>query len=179
MSDLDNSEMTILVADDQEPNRELLFALLTAEGYRVLCAEDGELALRTIKDIPIDLAILDVVMPKQTGFAVCQLTKSAPETCLIPIVLVTGLNSSDDRGNGAMGGADDFLTKPVNKYELLARVRSLLKLKQFTDDLDNADTVLSSLALSIEAKDPYTEGHGDRLSECFVALAEKLGSAQG
>ena len=175
MSDLDNSEMTILVADDQEPNRELLFALLTAEGYRVVCAEDGELALRTIKDIPIDLAILDVVMPKQTGFAVCQLTKSAPETCLIPIVLVTGLNSSDDRVNGAMCGADDFLTKPVNKYELLARVRSLLKLKQFTDDLDNADTVLSSLALSIEAKDPYTEGHCDRLSKYSVALGEKLG----
>jgi putative two-component system response regulator len=178
MSDLDNSEMTILVADDQEPNRELLFALLTAEGYRVVCAEDGELALRTIKDIPIDLAILDVVMPKQTGFAVCQLTKSAPETCLIPIVLVTGLNSSDDRVNGAMCGADDFLTKPVNKYELLARVRSLLKLKQFTDDLDNADTVLSSLALSIEAKDPYTEGHCDRLSKYSVALGEKLGLSE-
>ena len=74
-----------------------------------------------------------------------------------------------------MCGADDFLSKPVNKQELLARVHSLLKLKQFTNDLDNAETVLSSLALSIEAKDPYTEGHCDRLAKYSVALGEKLG----
>lgn len=175
MLDFDNSAMTILVADDQESNRELLSTLLTAEGYRVVCAEDGDVALSLIRDRHVDLALLDVVMPKRTGFTVCQLIKSVPETCLIPIVLVTGLDTTGDRVDGAMCGADDFLIKPVNKYELLARVHSLLKLKQFTNELDNAETVLSSLALSIEAKDPYTEGHCDRLAKYSVALGAKLG----
>jgi putative two-component system response regulator len=88
------------------------------------------------------------------------------------------LNSEADRIHGIMCGADDFLNKPVNKHELLARVHSLLRLKQFTDELDNAETVLFSLALSIEAKDPYTEGHCDRLSKYSVALAEKLGLSE-
>src|ERR1700719_3005345 len=149
--------MTILVADDQEPNRELLSALLTAEGYQVICAEDGDEALRLIRSQEIDLALLDVVMPRRPGYTVCQITKSVPETRMIPIVLVTGLNRPDDRVDGAECGADEFLSKPVNnKRELLARVHSLLRLKQFTDELDNAKTVLFSLALSIEAKDPYT-----------------------
>jgi putative two-component system response regulator len=174
MPNFQNSSMTILVADDQEPNRELLSALLTAEGYRVICAEDGEQALSLIKSQKVDLALLDVVMPRQTGFTVCQIAKSAPETCLIPIVLVTGLDNPDDRLHGVMCGADDFLGKPVNKHELLARVHSLVRLKQFTDEMDNAEAVLFSLALTIEAKDPYTEGHCDRLSKYSVAMGERL-----
>ena len=90
-------------------------------------------------------------------------------------MLVTGLTDSGDRIQGIEAGADDFLGKPVNKEELLTRVRSLLRLKQFTDELENAETVLFSLALSIEAKDPYTEGHCGRLSKYFVALAKRLG----
>ncbi|MEY2607485.1 MAG: cyclic di-GMP phosphodiesterase [Verrucomicrobiota bacterium] len=174
MQDFDNSSMTILVADDQEPNRELLSALLTAEGYQVICAEDGDQALSLIRSQEIDLALLDVVMPRRTGFTVCQITKSDPETRMIPIVLVTGLNRPDDRVDGAVCGADDFLSKPVNKRELLARVHSLLRLKQYTDELDNAETVLFSLALSIEAKDPYTGGHCDRLSNYSMKVAERL-----
>ena len=126
----------------------------------------------------IDLALLDVVMPRQTGFEVCQGMKSKPskpETRLITVILLTSLNSDADRIHGIMCGADDFLNKPVNRQELLARANSLLRLKQFTDELDNAETVLFSLALSIEAKDPYTEGHCDRLSRYSVALGEKLG----
>src|ERR1700730_7105362 len=166
--------MTILVADDQESNRELLSALLTAEGYQVICAGDGDEALSLIRSQEIDLALLDVVMPRRTGFTVCQITKSAPETRLIPIVLVTALDRPDDRVDGALCGADDFLSKPVNKNELLARVHSLLRLKQFTDELDNIETVLFSLALSIEAKDPCTEGHCNRLSTYCIRLAERL-----
>ena len=168
-------EGIILVADDNQANRELLSALLRAEGYQVVCAADGQQALDRADSDSIDLALLDVVMPRRTGFEVCLAMKSKPETRLIPVVLITSLNSDDDRIRGIMCGADDFLSKPVNKHELLARVHSLLRLKQFTDELDNAEAVLFSLALSIEAKDPYTEGHCDRLSKYSVALGEKLG----
>src|SRR5207244_1531008 len=126
----------------------------------------------------IDLALLDVMMPRRTGFEVCRAVKSNRETRLIPVVLVTGLTDSGDRIKGIECGADDFLGKPFNKEELLARVRSLVRLKQFTDELESAETVLFSLALSIEAKDPYTEGHCDRLSKYSVALAAR-GAAPG
>jgi putative two-component system response regulator len=164
----------VLVADDNEANRELLSALLNAEGYQVICVADGQQALARVSSDSIDLALLDVVMPRPTGFEVCQAMKSKPETLLIPVILLTSLNSDDDRIHGILCGADDFLNKPVNKPELLARVRSLLRLKQYTDELDNVEMVLFSLALTIEAKDPYTEGHCDRLSKYSVALGEKL-----
>jgi putative two-component system response regulator len=169
---------TILVADDNEANRDLLCELLSAEGYRVICAADGQQALKQVDGDSIDLALVDVVMPRPTGFEVCQAMKSKPETRLIPVVLLTSLNSDADRIHGLMCGADDFLSKPVNRQELLARVHSLLRLKQFTDELDNAETVLFSLALTIEAKDPYTEGHCDRLSKYSVALGDKLGLSE-
>jgi putative two-component system response regulator len=168
----------ILVADDNEANRELVSELLTAEGYQVVCAADGQHARQAVDNGSIDIALLDVVMPRPTGFELCQAMKSKPETRLIPVILLTSLNSEADRIHGIMCGADDFLNKPVNKHELLARVHSLLRSKQFTDELDNAETVLFSLALSIEAKDPYTEGHCDRLSKYSVALGEKLGLPQ-
>ena len=168
-------EGIILVADDNEANRELLSALLSAEGYQVVCAADGQQALDRLHSDSIDLALLDVLMPRRTGFEACLAMKAKPETRLIPVVLLTSLNSEDDRIRGIMCGADDFLSRPVNKHELLARVHSLLRLKQFTDELDNAEAVLFSLALSIEAKDPYTEGHCDRLAKYSVALGEKLG----
>src|SRR5712691_4518219 len=168
----------ILVADDNEPNRDLLSELLSAEGYKVVAAADGQQAQRAVDSDSIDLALLDVVMPRPSGFELCQAMKAKRETRLIPVVLLTSLNSDADRVHGIMCGADDFLNKPVNKQELLARVHSLLRLKHFTDELDNAETVLFSLALNIEAKDPYTEGHCDRLSKYSVALAEKLGLPQ-
>jgi cyclic di-GMP phosphodiesterase len=174
MSALERHKGIILVADDNELNRELLSSLLGQEGYQVICVADGQEALERVNAGSVDLALLDVVMPRKTGFDTCLIIKSKPETRLIPVVLLTSLASDDDRIRGIMCGADDFLTKPVNKHELLARVHSLLRLKQFTDELDNAESVLFSLALSIEAKDPYTEGHCDRLSKYSVAVADKL-----
>ncbi|MGH9712821.1 MAG: HD-GYP domain-containing protein [Candidatus Acidiferrales bacterium] len=165
----------ILVADDDEANRDLLSGILAGEGYSVICVKDGEEALQAIHDDSVDLALLDVMMPGKTGFSACLAIKSRPETRFIPVVLVTGLTSSDDRIQGIMCGADDFLNKPINKHELLARVRSLLRMKEFTDELESAETVLFSLALSIEAKDRYTQGHCDRLSKYSVAVAERLG----
>lgn len=175
MVELQGRRGTVLVADDNEGARDLLHDLLSDEGYRVVCATDGEEALDLIRREKIGLALLDVMMPHRTGFAVCRAVKANPETRLIPVVLVTQLDNRDDRIQGIESGADDFLNKPVNKEELLARVRSLLKLKEFTDELEHAGTVLFSLALSIEAKDPYTEGHCERLSQYSVALARRLG----
>jgi putative two-component system response regulator len=169
---------TILVADDNESNLELLSDILIGEGYKVICAADGEQALHEIDSRKIDLALLDVMMPGKTGFDVCQSIKSRPETRFIPVVLVTGLTSVDERIRGIRSGADDFLSKPVNSQELLARTRSLLRLKEYTDELENAETVLFSLALSIEAKDPYTKGHCDRLSSYSEAMGQRLGLPQ-
>jgi putative two-component system response regulator len=166
---------TILVADDNEMNRELLADILVAEGYKVVCVEDGDQAIHEINNRDLDLALLDVVMPGKTGFDVCHTIKSRPETRFIPVVLVTGLTSVDERIRGIRAGADDFLSKPVNSQELLARTRSLLRLKEYTDELENAETVLFSLALSIEAKDSYTKGHCDRLSAYSEALGQRLG----
>ena len=166
---------TILVADDDGNYRGLLGELLKEQGYHVASAKDGEDALEIVKSQPIDLALVDVMMPRRSGFSVCRALKSKPETRLIPLVLVTGLDSTEDHIRGIECGADDFLNKPVQKAELLARVRSLLKLKQFTDELEYSEVVINSLALSIEAKDPYTEGHCERLSKYSVSLAQRVG----
>ena len=166
---------TILVADDSEQSRELLRHLLVSEGYRVIDVADGLRALAAIREQPVDLIILDVLMPGKSGLEVCQAVKSQAETRLIPVVLITGLADGEDRIRGIVCGADDFLTKPFRREELLARVRSLVRLKRFTDDLESAETVLCSLARSIEAKDPYTVGHCDRLAQYSVALAARIG----
>ena len=170
-----SEQPVILVADDTDLNRELLTSILTSEGYKVIEAEDGNQALDEIRKHKIDLVLLDVLMPGKTGFEVCRILKSRRETMLIPVVLVTGLTQIDDRIQGINNGADDFLSKPVNRQELLARTRSLLRLKEYTDALDNAESVLFSLALTIEAKDPCTKGHCDRLSAYSMALAKHLG----
>ena len=169
---------TVLVADYSEDNRELLCHLLRTHGYRVVSVADGSEALAAFEREPIDIALLDVMMPRQTGFSVCRTVKSQDETRLIPVVLVTGMARAEDRLQGIESGADDFLHKPVRKEELLARVKSLVRLKRYTDELESAEMVLCTLARSIEAKDPYTEGHCDRLSHYSVALAEQLGLPQ-
>lgn len=175
MLTFDVKKARILIADDVEAYRELLKDLLEEEGFDVVCAQDGNEALTHLQKDSFDLALLDVMMPGRTGFSVCRTLKSDPKTFLIPVVLVTGLDNLDDKIQGIECGADDFLSKPTNRHELIARARSLLKLKKFTDELENAATVLSSLALSVEAKDPYTEGHCARLSKYSVQLAKQLG----
>jgi putative two-component system response regulator len=165
----------ILVADDEPPNRELLQELLSAQGFNVTTAADGPSALELLASTNIDLVLLDVMMPHQTGFSVCQQIKSNPETYLVPVVLITSLSDKQDRLEGIKAGADDFLTRPVDPSELLARVRSLVTLKWRTDELERAESVLFSLARSIESKDPYTHGHCERLAEESVRLAERVG----
>jgi putative two-component system response regulator len=165
---------TILVADDQASNRELLEELLTAEGFKVASVSNGAAALEQLSLAPIDLVLLDVMMPQLTGFQACEKIKSNPDTYLIPVILITALSDKQDRIEGIKSGADDFLTRPVDRTELLARVRSLLKLKLRTDELERAESVLFTLAQSIEGKDPYTHGHCERLAEYSARLGEQL-----
>src|SRR5258708_4861767 len=171
MSYSEVSTARILVADDEAGNRKMLADMLRREGHTVLLAADGDEAMRLFADEEVDLVLLDVMMPGHTGYSVCRAIKKKFETRLVPVVLITGLANAGDRILGIEAGADDFLSKPINREELGARVRSLLRLKEFTDELESAETVLFSLAASIEAKDAYTEGHCDRLSKYSVALA--------
>jgi putative two-component system response regulator len=165
---------TILVADDHGPNRILFEEMLTAAGFCVSTASDGASALRIFESARPDLVLLDVMMPHPHGFEVCERIKSNKNTCLTPVILITALSNTEDRVRGITAGADDFLTKPVDRSELLARVRSLLKLKAHTDELERAESVLFALAHSIEGKDPYTQDHCARLSDYASRLGEHL-----
>ena len=165
----------ILIVDDESAARWALETLLRREGFEVRDASSGERALEECAAFCPDLILLDILMPGLNGFEVCRRIKATPETRLTPVVLITGLSDTHDRIEGINAGADDFLSKPIDMNELLARTRSLLRIKQVTDELESAEVVLESLALSIEARDPYTRGHCDRLAEMSVGLGLRLG----
>jgi putative two-component system response regulator len=169
---------TILVADDEASNRELLEELLTTQGFRVVTVADGSEILFQLGRVPTDLVLLDVMMPRMSGFEVCRAIKASPDTYLIPVILITALSGKEDRIEGIRAGADDFLSRPLDRTELIARVRSLLKLKQRTDELERAESVLFSLARSIEGKDPYTHGHCERLARYSACLGTHLELAE-
>jgi len=166
---------SILVVDDNLLNAELLRELLTGRGYQVTAVQTAADAGVEIRREPPDLILLDVVMPGKSGYELCRELKEDSKTRLIPIVMITGLSARQDRIAGIEAGADDFLIKPINPEELFARVGSLLKLKEFTDELETAESVLCTLGLSVEARDPYTEGHCDRLSRDAADLGRHLG----
>ena len=144
-------------------------------GYEVLTATNGELALQSVARDRPDLVLLDVNMPGIDGFEVCRRLKSDSRTRLIPIVLITALHATEDRVRGIEAGADDFLTKPPVVAELEARVRSLTRLKRYTDELDSAESVILTLGLTIESRDPSMQGHCERLARYAAALGARLG----
>src|ERR1700726_1150512 len=165
----------ILVVDDQPSIAGLMSQLLTMRGYEGITASDAELAEAEIhKQLP-DLILSDVMMPGKSGYEFCRGLKENPDTRLIPFVLITGLSDSTDKVRGIEAGADDFLNKPVLAEELIARVKSLLRLKEFTDELETAASVLCTLGLIVEGRDPYTEGHCERLSVRAADLGRHLG----
>lgn len=170
---------TVLVVDDNAAVRDLLVELLATQRLTVVTASSGEEGLEAFARHKPDLVLLDVVMPGMNGFEVCRRLKSDAESRLVPVVLVTGLTAVDDRVQGIEAGADDFLSKPVDRSELFARVRSLLSVKVYTDELERAESVLFALARSIEAKDPYTEGHCERLSDYSACPGGESGTAGG
>ena len=165
----------ILVVDDQPAIAGLMGQLLAMRGYEVVTASNAEEAEAEIRRQPPDLILSDVMMPGKSGYELCRELKENPATRLIPFVLITGLSDSGDKVRGIDAGADDFLNKPVLAEELIARVKSLLRLKDFTDELENADSVLCTLGLIVESRDPYTEGHCERLAVHAPDLGRHLG----
>jgi putative two-component system response regulator len=165
----------ILVVDDCRVNVHLLTRLLARDGHEVVSASNGDDALEIVARERPDLVLMDVMMPKRDGFETCRLLKQSAATRLIPVVLVTALQDAQGKVTGLDAGADDFLTKPVNPPELQARVRSLLRLKRFTDDLESAESVMLALGETIEARNAYTRGHCLRLAEYAVELGRAIG----
>lgn len=165
----------VLVVDDTAANRHLLKVYLSALDCEVLTAEDGLTALRLVSEAAPDLVLLDVQMPGLDGFEVCRRIKSAPVTRLLPVVMVTALHDTSDRVRALEAGADDFLSKPVERVELVARARSALNIKAAYDKLDSAERVIFALAAAVEAKDAHTEAHTERVARTAHRLAGKLG----
>jgi len=166
---------TVLVVDDLDANLSALAAVLRFEGYDVLTAANGAEAYDIVLRDQPDLVLSDVRMPVLDGFGLCRQMKADPEICLIPVVLLTGATEAQDRLRAIEAGANDFLTKPIDQSELKARVRSLMQIKHITDELDSAEAVLRSLALMIEVRDAYTEGHCQRLAGYATELGTLLG----
>ena len=167
----------LLVVDDVPQNRSLLERMLTAEGYSVTSAADGAIALRMVEAEAPDLIVSDIDMPNLNGIEFCRRVKERPATRLVPFILITGMADRANRIAGIEAGADDFLGKPFDSQELKARVRSLLRLKRYNDELDSAESVILSLALTVEARDPYTRGHCQRLAAYAVLIGERIGAS--
>lgn len=165
----------VLVVDDLEANGRLMERLLSRDGYRLRIAHDGQEALDAVAEEQPDVILMDVLMPKLDGFEACRRIKDNPATRLIPVVLVTALADTNSRIRGLEVGADDFISKPFSEPELRARVRSLLRIKHYTDELDSAESVIVSLALTIEARDGTTDGHCQRLAGYAAALGAAVG----
>ncbi len=164
----------VLVVDDLDANRRLLESLLEPLEVTVRQAGNGREALEEVEAHPPDLILLDVMMPEVNGLEVCAQLKADPRTRLVPIVVITALHGEQEKVRAIDAGADDFLNKPFSKAELLARVRALLRLKRFTDELEYVETVLFSLAKAVEKRDPHTGDHCQRLSRMCVELGRVL-----
>jgi len=135
----------ILIVDDNIQNLELLQAYLEDLDCETIAATDGPEALEVVSERQPDLLLLDIMMPKMSGFEVCKRIKSDPKTSNIPVIMVTALNEFGDIERGIDSGTDDFVSKPVNKLELLARVRTMLKLKHLSDKLERTLAYLSEI----------------------------------
>ena len=171
---MDSDQPKILVVDDHPSSRMTAVALLSVEGYEVLEAESGPFALKRVVECSPDLILLDVMMPGMDGYEVCRRLKEDEQTRLIPVVFITALNDKRSRIMGIEAGGDDFLSKPFDRLELSARVKSLVRQKRLNEDLDHAEQVLFSMARAVESRDPNTGDHCERLVAMGKAFGEYI-----
>jgi adenylate cyclase len=168
----------ILVVDDQRSNVEMMAGVLRARGYTVHTALDGDQALEQVAAVGPDLVVSDILMPKIDGFQLCQRLRAAPQTALLPIILVTSLDAQAERIKGLESGADDFLSKPVNWEELFARVRSLLRIKALQDELKAINARLedrvSEQVSQLERLSRLKRFFSKPVAEAIVAGGEEL-----
>lgn len=164
---------SILVADDDAASAKRLKDLLSGEGHHVCVVETGGEALNACSLDPPDLVLIDLIRHGH-GFDVCRTLKEHQETRFIPVVIVTAQAEQSERLRGIEAGADDFLIKPFDPTQLQARIRSLVRLKRYTDELESAEAVMLGLAATIEARDPLTKGHCQRLARYATALGRAI-----
>ncbi len=153
----------ILAVDDNENNLKILKMILEKEGYSVETLEDGTRAISLIDKLRPDLILLDVLMPGINGFEICREVKENENTKRTPIIIISALNQLDDKLKGIELGADEFLTKPINKRELLTRVKTLLKFKHLDSQLESSRNVIMSFAFATDFKDTFRKGHSKRV----------------
>src|SRR5271165_3327232 len=165
----------VLLVDDNPDIVVVMRELLSGRGYDVVAVSSVAAAEAEILREAPDLILSDVIMPGKSGYDFCREVKEDACTRLVPFVLITGLTDRESKIKGIEAGADDFLNKPIFAEELFARVNSLIKLKEFTDELETAESVICTLGLSVESRDPYTEGHCERLARNAVAIGRHLG----
>ncbi len=165
----------VLVVDDDAQGRKLLRGVLHSLGCEVREAADGLEALRAVREETPDLVLLDVLMPGLDGYAVCKLLKSDPATRLLPIVILTALDQLPDRVKARELDADEYLTKPYQLTELVARVGSLLRLKHYTDELENAANVLQSVAGLVQTRDAYVGDHCRDVARLSCEVGLRMG----
>ncbi|MGQ9495045.1 MAG: HD domain-containing phosphohydrolase [Thermoanaerobaculaceae bacterium] len=165
----------VLVVDDQAASADAVSQALKPAGFEVWHASDGNTALLLAKEHAPDVILLDIRMPGMDGFEICRRLKEDPETQLLPVVFLTGLDSREARLAGLEAGATDFLSKPFDLVELEVRVRNLVSYRRLVQDLDDAERILFAVARAVEARDAVTGDHCDRLSRLGVWLGKKLG----
>ncbi len=169
---------SILLVEDDPQAVGVLEPILISKGYSVSVARDGVEGLEKIKTRSPDLILCDIDMPRMDGIEVCRTVKNDAATRLIPVVMLTGFGDLENKIEALQAGADEFLNKPYNSLELFTRINSLLRMRYLNAQLDNAEDVLFSMARAIEAKDTYTQGHVERVSNLAMQLGAHLGLSE-
>lgn len=172
------ADAKVLIVDDDPAQRLCMTELVESLGGTTREAVDGQAGLEAVAAEKPDLILLDVEMPRLNGLECCRRLKADPQTRLIPVVIITSLDTFEDRIRGIEAGADEFLTKPVRAPELLARMREMIRVKKLNESLESAENVIFALALAIEAKDKYTEGHTERVTANALQLGKLLGCSE-
>src|SRR5512142_141795 len=180
---------TVLIVDDEESGRETLQSILEGEGYNLIMAENGPQAIEKAKHFLPDVILLDVMMPGMTGFEVCQRIRSDPQIAEIPVIMLTALDDRESLLAALKAGADDFISKPFDRYELRARLLGITRLNRYKKllqertKLQEANTrllaayeaTIDSLSHALDLRDRETEGHSRRVAELTVKLAQASG----